>query len=699
MYRALHISRRGARHPVVLLRARHPRGARSFSKSLAVANEASSSSSVPPPRKRGFFRTVALYSTGFVVLFYAASPVVAFNNERYNAFFNESVPFGEAILGLAEDQGLDDKLRLGFLKTGKEKMQSVFDSVSKAAASGPSAADKTEKAKETLVERATAAKASAVEKVREKVKDTKERAQGVVGELSTKTKRNVSQGAEKVTKSVNSAEQKVKEAVRPAAFSEGVEDLVRRAEGVLAGKPIDILPEATTTPEQPAASPPDLTSRDNGVPELAPKDISAQPDKKVYTANLPVGFEPPPGFSRPKAVGPTPSPSQPRSEKKEGALPLVAPAVADIGASEPVIAELASTIDSLAAFVKENPAAASSAKGILDTARTDLQELAARIEQARTDERNRLEAQLDDQAREYTLKLLDLEMSAQDKLDEQELEFKAFFEEERRNVTKAYREKLEHELRTQSEIINERLKAEVIAQGVEMQRRWIREIKVRVEQERGGRLAKLNELATNIKQLERITLDNAEYLDENLRLHATLASLRALVAASSEAPVRRPFRDELRVLRHASGAKEDELVRVVLDSLEQTDVPDIGVEPLADLTSWFTTSVAPQVARVALVPEQDAGVLSYLTSYFISTFRFSRSGLVEGNDVLSILARAKYHMNEKDLDSAARELNQLKGAPRVLLHDWLEAARRRLEVLQALEVVQAQTTFASLRVV
>lgn len=257
-----------------------------------------------------------------------------------------------------------------------------------------------------------------------------------------------------------------------------------------------------------------------------------------------------------------------------------------------------------------------------------------------------------------------------------------------------------------------RLKAEVVAQGIELQRRWIRDIKVRVEQERGGRLARLEELATNLKRLERLALDNAEYLDENLRLHATWAALRALTASSIDAPVRRPFRDELRVLRHAarasssnesaSDAEKEErkaVVQDVLESLEKTDVPDVGVEPIADLATWFTTSVAPQVAKIALVPEHDAGVLSYLASNFLSSFRFARHGNVEGSDVLSVLARAEHYMNEKDLDSAARELNQLKGPQRTLLSDWLEAARRRLEVQQALEIIQAQATLDSLRVV
>ena len=229
------------------------------------------------------------------------------------------------------------------------------------------------------------------------------------------------------------------------------------------------------------------------------------------------------------------------------------------------------------------------------------------------------------------------------------------------------------------------MKEEVIAQGIELQRRWIREIKVRVEEERGGRLAKLDKLAANIKKLERVALDNSSYLDENIRIHRLWSALRVL-NDTVESPVRKPFREELRVLRHIAAAKDDPVVVTALETLEATDVPDVGVEPFADLATWFSTSVAPRVARVALVPDQNAGVLSHLASHLFSSFRFKREGLVKGSDVLSVLARAEYYMNEKDLDSAARELNQLQGTAKILLSDWLEAARRRLEVLQALQV-------------
>ncbi|KAI0303671.1 mitochondrial inner membrane protein-domain-containing protein [Multifurca ochricompacta] len=436
-------------------------------------------------------------------------------------------------------------------------------------------------------------------------------------------------------------------------FSQGVEELSSPS----------TQPEPITTSHQPIpatheASQPQPPLESNQAGSAAPVP------KNVYDAPLPLGHEPPPGFTRPAP----PKPPKPLAPGEP--LPLVAPAVEELHSSEPVLTHLAGTIDSLASFLNANTPAADKARGILIF--------------------DRLHPR-------YTLKLLELELQAQDKLESQETDFRAFFEEEKAHFAQAYREKLEQELRTQSDIINERLEEEVIAQGIELQRRWIREIKVHVEEERGGRLAKLDELAANLKRLERVALDNSTYLDENLRIHALWSALRA-VNNAVDASSRKPFRDELRVLRHAAAARDDEVVGSALDALEASVAPDVGVEPLADLASWFTTSVAPAVSRVALVPDDGAGVLAHVASHVLSAFAFRRQGLVPGNDVLSVLARAEYYLNEKDLDSTARELNQLRGAAKALLKDWLEAARQRLEVQQALEVVHAQATLASLLV-
>lgn len=226
------------------------------------------------------------------------------------------------------------------------------------------------------------------------------------------------------------------------SVSPELEELVARAEAAIAGKPYLGDSKAQSV---------------EGVPP--PSEPSAE--SHVYNAPLPLGFEPPPGFSRPSApkkaeVKPAEQVEGQKEETKPVPLPLVAPAVSSLTESEPIISHLAGTIDSLASYLATNPSAAKKATDVLETAKSDLTALASRFEKVREDERLALEAKLDEQTREYSIKLLELEMEAQDKLDGQQEDFKKFFEEERSKIIQAYREKLENELRTQTELINER---------------------------------------------------------------------------------------------------------------------------------------------------------------------------------------------------------------------------------------------------
>ena len=228
-------------------------------------------------------------------------------------------------------------------------------------------------------------------------------------------------------------------------LSDGVRELVEEAEAALADKPRPTKaqkPTPTTSPEQPTTE-----AKDTSSPTEVPKN--------VYDTPLPLGFEPPPGFSKPKPP-PPPAPEVVEAPPAPPPLPLIASEISEHTASEPIISQLATTIDNLTVFLNSNPAAAEKAHGFIDTAKLDLMNLASRFDKIKQDEQAALEQQLDDQAREYTVKLLELEMGAQDKLDSQEDEFRKLFEEERTKLVRAYREKLSHELQTQSEIINER---------------------------------------------------------------------------------------------------------------------------------------------------------------------------------------------------------------------------------------------------
>lgn len=665
MFRALPVTRQAS--------SRQAKGVVRISRRRLVtettdATSTSSTSSATPIKKKRLLPRLIFYTTAATTTFYVGSAFIAFNNASYHTFFQQHVPFAPSVLQYGKDHDWD-VLTIG------DVIVKTYDSVSGAYTYvrkqlGYAVDDTPAKAPEAKVpSKSKPAKAAAERKTDE----VKERVQKAVDSLKTDVKAGTDVARDKSMKAATIAR---REGIQ---FTQGVEELVLEAEAALQGKPFQKSPsthaEASIHDQQ----------------TLAGSEPAEPPAGDVYNAPLPLGHEPPPGFTKP----PAPRPPKPLAPGEP--LPLVAPAVEELHSSEPVLTHLAGTIDSLASFLNANPAAANKARDVLDVAKNDLSTLAQSFEHLREEEKVKLEQSLDEQTREYTLKLLELELQSQDKLESQETDFRAFFEEEKARFAKAYREKLEHELRTQSDIINERLKEEVIAQGIELQRRWIREIKLRVEEERGGRLAKLDELAANLKRLERVALDNSTYLDENLRIHALWSALRA-VSNTIDAPLRRPFRDELRVLRHAAAARDDAVVGAALDALEASNAPDVGVEPLADLASWFTTSVAPAVSRVALVPDDGAGVLAHVASHVLSTFAFRRQGLVPGNDVLSVLARAEYHLNEKDLDSATRELNQLCGTAKTLLNDWLVAARRRLEVQQALEVVHTQATLASLLV-
>ncbi|KEP54639.1 inner membrane protein [Rhizoctonia solani 123E] len=622
-------------------------------KGYATEIPPSATGTLPPPpapkKKRGVFRRTLLYTSIFAGTFYGGSTLVALNSNRYYDFFVESVPGGEALMEIAADQGWDkvplSSIPQKTIDATKDTYNKLSSSISSPAPTGPKNPDSP-----SLADRARKASQAFI----------------------TKVERNPN--APDYSNVGKQIEQKAFQ------FSEGVSELAKEVEAALRKSGVPGI-----------VAPPKKKDKDEVLPEYE-KEWTPPKGKQLYTGPpLPIGFEPPPGY-----VLPPPKKQQPTEEKKEkkDELPRLAP---KLNASEPVIAQLAKTIDSLAAFVQANPSAMASAQGVLSIAQGDLEKLGEKFESAKSEERKKLEKKLEQQAKEYEDKLLGLEMEGKERLDKQEEDWKGVFEEERRKVIAAYRQKLEKELETQGEIINQRLKEEVTAQGIELQRRWIREIKVRVESERAGRLAKLDSLSTSLKKLERTTTDNASFLDQNIRIHGLLSALRATVRQALESDQRRGFRDELRVLRNVASESEG---GEVLDGLLKSQVPDEGVEPRADLVEWFTTSVAPSVRKAALVPDTSAGVLSHLASYVFSSLRSTPSPSLasNGNDVLSVLSRAEYHLALKDLDSATREVNQLQGWPKRLVKDWLDAARKRLEVEQALDVVQTGATLASLLV-
>lgn len=432
-------------------------------------------------------------------------------------------------------------------------------------------------------------------------------------------------------------------------------------------------------------------------------------DGKPYDRPLPLGHEAPQGYYAPRVGDRKLTPEQSeearlRPNPDAVKLPQLAPALSSLTGSEPMIGQLAGTIDDLANFIKDTKASGPQAKYVLDEAKNELQGLSKRLDEIRKAEQSRAERSLSQQAKKFEDDLKREAEAHLKKYNQLDAEGKQKLEAERKKASADYEGRLRKELETQREIINERLKEEVVAQGVEMQRRWMREIKSRVEEERGGRLARLDELASELGQIEKVTLDNSTALEQGSEAHRTAAAVRALykaaVADNAEDAVelgfKRPFRKELELLRGSGLSKSSEVVKSALQVLETSASPEEGVESLSSLTTWYIQKVKPRLQSVALLPEQ-AGLLSHIASAVLSPLLFTKAGNVEGDDVPSVLARAEYLLlQRKDLDGAAREINSLKGWAKVLAEDWLKESRKRLEVEQSLKIVQAEASYNSL---
>jgi len=102
--------------------------------------------------------------------------------------------------------------------------------------------------------------------------------------------------------------------------------------------------------------------------------------------------EPPSGFSRPAP----PKPPKPLAPGEP--LPLVAPAVAELQSSEPILTHLPGTIDSLASSLNANPTAANKVHDVLNVTNDDLPGLVQSFERLR-EEKAKLDQTWDDQTR------------------------------------------------------------------------------------------------------------------------------------------------------------------------------------------------------------------------------------------------------------------------------------------------------------
>lgn len=201
-------------------------------------------------------------------------------------------------------------------------------------------------------------------------------------------------------------------------------------------------------------------------------DDSHKVVNKAYSGPaLPIGFEPPPGYYVPKPAEPkidsgkkelAADPLQAGLPEPKPVLPLLAPKVHEFTSAqdEPIITQLASTIDSLAESLSATSSAAGSTSttdsvspvAILTRAQDDLSSLSSRLQALKDEEKAKLEQTAESKRQEFEAQLKAKESEWTNK----EGELLEGWKEEREKLVEGWRKVLDRELEGQRVGIEQR---------------------------------------------------------------------------------------------------------------------------------------------------------------------------------------------------------------------------------------------------
>lgn len=456
---------------------------------------------------------------------------------------------------------------------------------------------------------------------------------------------------------------RVADSAEPAGRQSSAMSTIASSKKAAAEKKAAPAPETKPSPKSPE------TEKKDPVPPPAAEPAPAPAPETVVAKKQPKSQKNKPVFKAPEVDEPSrfppPTPIDPLKVKD---------------ADEPVIQELVKMLNDIITVVNADNAderfssTIHKAKTKLSSVGSQIRDIKARIEK--------------DAATEVKSKVKEFETAANELVSRvekimaaQESQWRAEFEEEMKRIQTTYDSRLQTEIEQQKRVNEKKLKNQVLEKALALKRQFIHDVQDQVEVERQGRLGKLEQLSSAVKELEQLTTGWNDVVDANLRTQQLHVAVEAVRASLDDAEHPRPFVRELIALKEI--ADEDAVVNAAISSINPSAYQR-GVASSSQLIDRFRR-VASEVRKASLLPE-DAGVASHASSWVLSKLMFKKQGLAVGDDVESILTRTQTYLEEGNLDAAAREMNGLQGWAKTLSRDWLSEVRKVLEVQQALDV-------------
>lgn len=387
----------------------------------------------------------------------------------------------------------------------------------------------------------------------------------------------------------------------------------------------------------------------------------------------------------------TPKEAPKEEPKEEPRKPAVAAAttislLTTEAADEPIVQHLVKTFNDIITVISADESAGKFSAPI-EKAKSELKNIGEKITALRSDAQRSVEDQVKKAHEEFEESAKELIRRIDEARAAEAAQYREEFESEREKLVRSYQEKLNTELQRAQEVAEQRLQNELVEQAIELNRKYLSDVKELVERERDGRLSKLSELTASVNQLEKLTTDWSDVIDINLKTQQLQVAVDAVRSALERSDMPRPFVRELVAVKEL--AADDAVVSAAIASINPTAYQR-GIPSSAQIVDRFRR-VANEVRKASLLPA-DAGIASHAASLVLSKVLFKKEGLATGDDVESILTRTENLLEEGNLDDAAREMNSLQGWAKILSKDWLADVRRVLEVRQALEVSNMPAT-------
>jgi len=431
----------------------------------------------------------------------------------------------------------------------------------------------------------------------------------------------------------------------------------------------------TTTPKV-ETSPPKRTDQEKPVPNTTPTPVPASV--------------------------PAPKPKRSRKESSTRAPEVDEPSVVmplqridllkNPYANEPLVQDLVKIVNDIITVVNDDNASHKYSSTI-NKAKNELAGVGNRIMSLKQVEKQAAEEKIRSTQVEFDNAAKELVRRLEEEMRSEQGRWRDEFESEREKISQSYQERLKTEIQRAQEVSDQLRRNELLEQAVALKKQFLSEVTDRVETERNGRLSKLSDLSSSVKELEKLTADWNAVIDANLKTQHLTVAVEAVRSSLETADRPRPFIRELAALKEI--ASDDPVVNAAIASINPTAYQR-GIPTSAQLIDRFRR-VAAEVRKASLLPE-DAGVASHAASFVLSKFMFKKKGMTVGDDVESVLTRTETLLEEGNLDEAAREMNMLGGWAKTLSWDWLGECRRVLEVRQAMDVIATEARLEGLKV-